>query len=205
MSAALPLDHCLRRYSQVHLRRGEATETENHVRERLSAQHYACADPPVMRVKNKKRTRHLAPPDSSSNEPSVGLLWGSWVKLDGVACGHLGSWRLPSSASVFVPTHVALSRFGYVYTSSVGRNGADQHFCRLRRLFLSVMPFIGCLFPLIHRSRAQHGFCLLVRCNVEGDHIDSMTALIDAEVALARPGKAVHDDENSCGGLRCAS
>ena len=120
---------------------------------------------------------------------------GFMGELDAVACGHLGSRRHSSSASVFVPTHVALSRFGYVYTSSVGRNGADQNFCRLRKLFLSAMPFIGCLFPLIHRSSAQHGYYLVVRCNFEGDHVVSMTALIDAEVALARPGKTVHADE----------
>ena len=57
------------------------------------------------------------------------------------------------------------------------------------------MPFFSCLVPLMHSSSAQHGHGFLVCCNLEGDHIVSMTALIDAEVALARPGKDVHADE----------
>ena len=35
-----------------------------------------------------------------------------------------------------------------VYTSSVGRYGADQQICRLRRLLQPVMPFLSCLFSL---------------------------------------------------------
>ena len=56
------------------------------------------------------------------------------------------------------------------------------------------MPFLSCLVPLIPSSSAQHGFDFNVCGNFEGEHIVSMTALIDAEVVLARPGKVVHFD-----------
>ena len=57
------------------------------------------------------------------------------------------------------------------------------------------MPFTSCPFPFIHNSSAQHGYGFLVCGKFEKDLIFSMTVLIDAEVALARPGKAVHADE----------
>ena len=67
------------------------------------------------------------------------------------------------------------------------------------------MPFLICLFPLRHSSSAQHGYGFLACCNFEGDHIDSMSVLVDAVVAPARPGKAVHVDETLMVVLRWAS
>ena len=51
---------------------------------------------------------------------------------------------------------------------------------------LPVMPFVSCLVPLIPSSSAQHGYDFIVCGNFEGDHIVSMTASIDAEVALEK-------------------
>ena len=92
-------------------------------------------------------------------------MWGSWGELDGVACGHFGSRRLPSS-----PFAVALSHWLFVADSAT-----------------DALPHLSVSFD----TQQQRTTC----CNFfEGDHIDPMTALIDAEVALARPGKAVHVD-----------
>ena len=113
---------------------------------------------------------------NQSIQRTIGVVGvGSWVNFQWVLVSRPNSCRLEP---VWFCPHIKVR----------GRNGADRQICRLRKLLLPVMPFLSCLFPLMHSS-AQHSYGFLVCCNFEGDHIDSMTASMDAEVALARSWK----------------